>query len=329
MGSALKDWAHKVWVEPWQELAEEVDAPAQEIFVKPWVALASEAGFVKDEKTLADRKGDGVVSSGCDADETSLADVGTALDDIFGSLGWRSKQEEEEQEEEREFYAKKKHTQARRQNSKPPSKTSPTNQHSAKGGADGDDEDDGDGDEASPSLMYDSMEVGVDEGRGRPLLSRVLASIIICLQGISGVTRKAPRAAVREDESEDRLPSFPKPIRTRRYSALIGLLFVATLVLYFIGGQLGWGINTPLQGDRMHFKQAHDGGDSASAPVSKGIETDDDDLSGVAKAAKRSAQKRHHDPKRKLDRQKANPPPSQEPPAPSSDTASSSPGGGT
>jgi hypothetical protein len=57
MGSVLKDWAHKVWVEPWQELAEEVDAPVQEIFFKPWVALASEAGFVKDEKTLADRKG--------------------------------------------------------------------------------------------------------------------------------------------------------------------------------------------------------------------------------------------------------------------------------
>jgi hypothetical protein len=257
--------------------------------------------------------------------------VGTALDDIFGSLGWRSKQEEEEQEEEREFYAKKKHTQARRQNSKPPGKTSPKKQHSVEGGADGDreGEDDGDGDEASPSLTYDSTEVGVDEGRGRPLLSRFLASIIMCLQGISGVTRKAPRAAVREDGSEDRLPAFPKPIRTRRYSVLIGLLFVATLVLYFIGGQLGWGINTPLQGDRMHFKQAHDGGDSASARVSQGIETEDDDSSGIAKAAKGSAQKRHHDPKRKLDRQKANSPPSQEPLAPSSDTTSSSPGGGT
>ena len=46
----LGGWAHKIWVEPWQELAEEVkEVPVQDIFVKPWVEIAADVGIVEEK----------------------------------------------------------------------------------------------------------------------------------------------------------------------------------------------------------------------------------------------------------------------------------------
>eukprot|EP00976_Prorocentrum_cordatum_P060558 1175958-Prorocentrum_minimum.AAC.1 len=316
----LGDWAHKIWVEPWQELAEEVkEVQMQEIFVKPWVDIAAEVGIVEDKHAATRSKGNCVTrtlrssqdrlglplrfrnsypevdnchrlisgwnsktlkcrthflsapSGHSDKDiaegVSSSSTVGNALDDIFSSLGSKTKEQEKEDLADREHYTKRKLKQA---NQASPSRTVRD--------AEGED-DEGD------APVFTSMEV--EEGRDDPSSGKALLFRVIDAMGLRRLhSGRTGQKVVWEDGSESRLPAFPKPVRTSRYIMLIALFFVGTLAVYLGGAQLGWGDDTQLDGTRMRFGQQQNGKDTSSA----GNATISTDGAGGAK-------RRHHDPK--------------------------------
>mmetsp|Transcript_3624 Transcript_3624/g.7539 ORF Transcript_3624/g.7539 Transcript_3624/m.7539 type:complete len:339 (-) Transcript_3624:49-1065(-) len=271
--ASIGAWAHKIWIEPWQELAEEVkEVPVQDIFVKPWVEIAADVGIVEDKGATAGSQGqDKTSSEDATVGVSSSSSVGKALDDIFSGLGSRNKEEEADYLADREHYTKRKAAKV---------SESPSEHMHEENGEDGDDEED--------APVFASTEV--DDGRGRPstrkaLLFRVLDSI--GLRGLnSGLTGQ--KAVVWEDGSEDRLPAFPKPTKMASYTVLIALFFIGTLVVYLVGAQLGWGVDTQLDGAHMQFGQAQNGEDSTPTPP--GNET-------VGRDGGRGGKQRHHDPR--------------------------------